>query len=89
MLNLAGNYLEELPETLAQFKNLEFLDVSSNEYRSNQNAAKLWKSLASMENLKHLNIARNYLRGIHTERLMAGDFEKLEHLDFGYNSCEN
>ena len=20
---------------------------------------------------------------------MAGDFEKLEHLDFGYNSCEN
>jgi len=36
-----------------------------------------------------LNVARNYLRGIHTEKLSAGDFYKLEHLDFGYNSCEN
>jgi len=70
-------------------KNLEFLDISSNEFKSNQKAAILWKTFASAPNLKHLNVARNYLRGIHTEKLMSGDFFKLEHLDFGYNSCEN
>jgi len=70
-------------------KKLQFLDISSNEFRSNQKASGLWKCLASVTNLKHLNIGRNYLRGIHTEKLMAGDFENLEHLDFGYNSCEN
>ncbi len=89
VLNLAGNYLETLPETFHEFTNLEFLDISSNEFNSTKQASMMWKSLASIPNLKHLNIARNYLRGIHTEKLMAGDFEKLEHLDFGYNSCEN
>ena len=89
VLNLAGNYLEELPPNLEEFKKLEFLDLSSNEFRSSLKSTILWQSLASIGNLKHLNIARNYLRGIHTEKLSAGDFCKLEHLDFGYNSCEN
>lgn len=88
-MNLAGNYLEELPLDLSKFKKLEFLDLSSNEFRSSQKTTLLWQALASVGNLRHLNIARNYLRGIHTEKLSAGDFYKLEHLDFGYNSCEN
>mgnify|MGYP000320547963 CR=1 FL=1 len=31
----SGNYLEDLPEDLSGMKNLEFLDISSNEFKSN------------------------------------------------------
>jgi len=42
-----------------------------------------------MPELRLLNISKNFLRGIHTERLVVGYFGKLEIFDFSYNIAEN
>jgi hypothetical protein len=56
---------------------------------SKQAASDNWQILASIQNLKELNISRNQFRGIHTEKLKAGDFLKLEWLDFSFNVIDN
>jgi Leucine-rich repeat (LRR) protein len=89
ILNLCGNELSELPEDLSGFISLETLNLSCNKFESNLKAARLWSALASIPKLKDLDVSRNLLRGIHTEKLIPGNFNKLERLDFSYNRAEN
>ena len=88
-MNLSGNDLKELPEELTALRTLEDFDISFNSFNSEHKASQFWFSLASLPNLKILNVSRNFLRGIHTEKLVAGNFNGLEKLDFSYNIVEN
>ena len=72
-MNLAANELSELPYELNTLNNLEKLNLSSNKFLSDYNAAKLWAHLASIPKLKELDISRNMLRGI----LLLFSFYKL------------
>jgi hypothetical protein len=74
---------------MSNFELLERLDISGNLFTSEYKASLFWGSLSTLPQLKYLNISRNKMRGIHTERLSAGNFCKLEILDFSYNSVEN
>ena len=78
-----------MPDDLSGFANLEVLNISCNRFESNNKAARLWAALASIPKLRDLDISRNFLRGIHTEKLVPGNFNKLERLDFSYNRSEN
>jgi len=49
----------------------------------------LWAAIASIPKLKDLDVSRNLFRGIHTEKLIPGNFNTLERLDFSYNKAEN
>jgi len=80
--------LKELPEEL-HLSALEDFDLSFNSLGSEYKASDLWFSLAMLPKLKILNVSRNFLRGIHTEKLVAGNFNGLEKLDFSYNIVEN
>ncbi|EAR88235.1 hypothetical protein TTHERM_00023940 (macronuclear) [Tetrahymena thermophila SB210] len=88
-LSLECNDLRALPETMSNFQNLEEFNLSGNLFESDQNASNLWFTLASIKKLKKLDLSRNILRGIHTERLVAGNFMSLQILDFSYNAVEN
>ncbi|CAD8060912.1 unnamed protein product [Paramecium sonneborni] len=88
-LYLVRNELLELPTDMSEFTKLELLDISDNAFQSNQTASILWEVLGQIPELKTLNISKNFLRGIHTERLVVGYFNKLETLDFSYNIAEN
>lgn len=59
-----GNELTDLPDDIGTLKSLETLNLSSNNFESNAKAAQLWGALASLPNLKDLDISRNVLRGI-------------------------
>lgn len=58
-----GNELTELPEDMSWLVNLETLNISCNRFESNQQASQLWGALASLKQLKDLDISRNSLRG--------------------------
>lgn len=88
-LSLSGNDLRELIEDWSSLKNLEELDLSLNSFSSEHKATNFWSSLATLPRLKNLNISRNFLRGIHTEKLVSGNFIDLELLDFSFNVVEN
>lgn len=88
-MNLAGNELKELPDGMNALRSLEEFDLSFNGFNSEHKAADVWFILATLPNLRILNISRNFLRGIHTEKLVAGNFNTLEKLDFSYNIVEN
>lgn len=88
-MNLSGNDLKELPDELTALRVLEDFDISFNSFNSEHKASQFWFSLASLPSLKILNVSRNFLRGIHTEKLVAGNFNGLEKLDFSYNIVEN
>lgn len=88
-LNLMGNELQDLPEDMSFFVSLEVLNISCNQFESNQRSSQFWSALASIPNLKDLDISRNLYRGIHTEKLIPGNFGALERLDFSYNRAEN
>ncbi len=88
-LNLSANDIETLPVGLQTLQALESLNLASNLINSNNNASQNWEVLAGLENLRHCDMSRNQLRGIHTEKLKAGDFLKLETLDVSYNIVEN
>ena len=81
--------MKELPEEMNSLRVLEDFDISFNGFNSDPKASDLWFSLASLPNLKFLNVSRNFLRGIHTEKLVAGNFNGLEKLDFSYNIVDN
>lgn len=84
---------------MLNFLALKKIDLCDNNFSSNNNAQQLWFTLANIPNLTHLNISKNFFRGdakyfifflgIHTEKLIAGNFLKLEVLDFSYNVVEN
>lgn len=89
VLNLMGNELSDLPEDLSSLANVEILNLSCNRFESGARASHLWASIASLPNLKDLDVSRNLMRGIHTEKLVPGNFNKIERIDFSYNKAEN
>ncbi|KRX01511.1 hypothetical protein PPERSA_01414 [Pseudocohnilembus persalinus] len=88
-LNLENNELRELPEDMSKFQSLEDLNLNNNFFESNSYAAQFWYSLSTIKKLKKLHISKNHLRGIHTAKLVAGNFQVLEYLDFSYNFVED
>jgi Leucine-rich repeat (LRR) protein len=88
-LNIGFNDLKELPEDMSNFELLESLDLSGNMFSSEYKAAMFWGTLATIPQLNSINISRNKMRGIHTERLSAGNFSTLQVLDFSFNNVEN
>ncbi len=60
-LNLSYSNLKELPETLLQFKKLEYLNLSGNRFKDKE---KLFNDLAKLPNLKILELNRCYLRAL-------------------------
>lgn len=89
LLSLSGNDLREVIEDWSSLKNLDELDLSLNAFSSEVKASNFWSSLSTLPKLKNLNISRNFLRGIHTEKLVSGNFVSLESLDFSFNIVEN
>lgn len=81
--------MKELPDGLNALNLLEDFDLSLNCFNSEYKAADFWCILASLPCLKVLNVSRNFFRGIHTEKLVVGNFNALEKLDFSYNIVEN
>lgn len=63
--------------------------MAGNLFRSDHKASHFWSSLATLPIIEHISIARNQIRGIHTEKLAAGNFSTLVILDFSYNIVEN
>jgi len=62
-LSLESNDLKELPPSMANFVNLEELNLSGNLFESDMSASNLWYTLASIKKLKILDLSRNILRG--------------------------
>lgn len=88
-LNIGYNELRELPEDMSSFESLSKLGLAGNKFTSNYKASLFWAALATIEGLVVLDVSRNSIRGIHTEKLVNGNFSNLEVLDFSYNSVEN
>jgi Leucine-rich repeat (LRR) protein len=88
-LDLSFNELEELPESLQHFSLLKQLNLEGNNFRSDYKASNFWASLATLPRIESISVARNQIRGIHTEKLAAGNFSTLIELDFSYNIVEN
>lgn len=74
---------------MANFTKLKKLNLEGNKFRSDHKAALFWSSLASLPCIEFLSVSRNKIRGIHTEKLIAGNFSTLIELDFSYNFVEN
>ncbi len=64
-----GNELQDLPEDMSFFVNLEILNISCNRFESNQRSSQFWAALASIPNLKDLDISRNLYRGKKNDEL--------------------
>jgi len=88
-LNVSANDIQSLPYGLNGLNSLETLNLSNNQINSKEKASENWEILASIIGLKVLDLSRNHLRGIHTEKLKAGDFIRLETLNLSYNLVDN
>jgi len=77
-LSLESNDLKELPPSMANFVNLEELNLSGNLFESDMSASNLWYTLASIKKLKVLDLSRNILRG---------NKNKMEYLFCSYLLC--
>ncbi|WP_372368636.1 leucine-rich repeat domain-containing protein [Candidatus Uabimicrobium sp. HlEnr_7] len=77
-LNLSGNNIKQMPETIKELRNLEELDVSLNKLA----AFPLYKNLP----LKHLNISHNYLKKFPNTLLR---YFRLESLDISNNQIRS
>lgn len=88
-LDLSYNELSELPQSLQHFQLLKRLNLEGNNFRSDHKAANFWASLATLPRIEVISVARNKIRGIHTEKLAAGNFSTLIELDFSYNAVQN
>jgi len=60
-LNLSYSNINELPEDLLEFKNLQYLNLSGNRFKDKQ---KLFDDLAKLPNLIMLELDRCYLRSL-------------------------
>lgn len=84
-----GNNLTKLPTEIKSLNYLETFNLSHNQFSSDDDASIFWEQLASFGSLNDLNLSDNFLRGIHTEKLIAGDFGNLENLDFRNNKVDD
>lgn len=67
---ISNNEMKELPVSMSEFRVLSKLDVSDNVFSSNHQGKQLWFTLASIPNLKVLNISKNQLRGRNKKKLI-------------------
>jgi Leucine-rich repeat (LRR) protein len=88
-LDLSYNDLNELPDSLEHFMLLKKINLEGNNFRSDYKASNFWASLATLPRIEVISVARNKIRGIHTEKLAAGNFSTLIELDFSFNNVEN
>ena len=84
-LDLSFNELDELPDTMEGFSLLKKINLEGNNFSSSKKASSFWASLASLPRIEVISVARNQIRGIHTEKLAAGNFSTLIEIDFSYN----
>ncbi len=70
---------------MTNFTKLKKLNLEGNKFRSDYKASGFWSSLATLPVIEFLSVSRNKVRGIHTEKLIAGNFATLIELDFSYN----
>jgi len=71
-LDLAANNLEQLPDDLFHFENLEDLNLSSNFFSSVPSVGSpviVFKTLGGLRRLKRLNLSRNKFFKFHSEML--------------------
>ncbi|GAB5354174.1 hypothetical protein AAMO2058_000096900 [Amorphochlora amoebiformis] len=76
ILRLAGNHLEQLPNTIGLLKNLTELDFSENSIKS------LPSCIGGLSKLKRLNARRNNIEFVPSS---YKDLQQLMHLDLGLN----
>lgn len=90
---MSANNLEQLPDDLFHFGNLEELNLSSNYFSSvpaTGNPAIIFKTLGSIKRLKRLNLSRNKFFKFHSEMLdQRNDFQQLVELDLSYNLIDS
>ena len=69
-LEIASNDLCTLPSDLSFLKSLEEINLSSNSFSSDSvlvNPNKLFSAMATIPNLKKLNLSRNRFKAFHAE----------------------
>lgn len=80
-LDLAANNLEQLPDDMFHFENLEDLNLSSNFFSSVPSVGSpviVFKTIGSLRRLKRLNLSRNKFFKFHSEMLdQRNDFQQL------------
>lgn len=72
VLEVASNDLCTLPSDLSFFKVLEEINLSSNNFSTDSvlvNPNKLFAAMATIPNLKKLNLSRNRFKAFHSEEL--------------------
>ena len=93
VLDLQANNLVTVPEDIGELKNLEELNLASNQFSSTStlvNPALLFKAIGSIKKLKRLNLSRNKFAGFHADLLNKNqDFPQLQELDFSYNIVQD
>jgi Leucine-rich repeat (LRR) protein len=88
ILNLASNDLCTLPSDLSYLKQLEELNLASNEFSLSQTLVSsntIFDALATIPKLKKLNLSRNRLEAWHA----SVPFPALVELYFAFNLVEN
>ena len=76
-LDLSYNDLSTIPESLSNFTYLKKLNLEGNKFKSDEKASAFWASLATLPAIEVISVSRNQIRGIHTEKLIAGNFATL------------
>ena len=74
--------------SLSFFEKLEELKLSSNYFSSESvvvEPSKIFQALATIPNIKKLNLCRNMFKGFHYDGLGEDSFQQLRELDFSYN----
>ena len=92
-LDLAANNLEQLPDDMFHFENLEDLNLSSNMFSSVPSVGSpviVFKTIGSLRRLKRLNLSRNKFFKFHSEMLdQRNDFQQLQELDISFNMIDS
>lgn len=76
-LDLSYNDLTMIPDNLSNFTYLKKLNLEGNKFKSDERASAFWASLATLPMIEFISVSRNQIRGIHTEKLVAGNFSTL------------
>lgn len=90
---MASNDFCTLPSDLSGFRNLEDLNLSSNNFSSDSvlvTASKLFLALATIPKLRRLNLSRNKFKRFHTEELPDDNIQMAEEdIDGDHNHPNN